>query len=91
MSRRSTTSTAPPSWCGSRGGVDAIAAERLACCHSREIPLAPFLERHGDTRFPDFARRLKCSACNSRDVEARPPWKNPVAPAGRSSQSAGGA
>jgi hypothetical protein len=36
------------------------------------------LERHGETLFPDFARRLKCSACGSRNVEARPAWRNPI-------------
>ena len=62
--------------------VDGIDAECLSCGYKRELPLAPLLERHGETPFPVFAHKLKCSTCGSRDTEARPAWRDPIRPTG---------
>ena len=79
MSRRSPPTPPTLSWLAR--DVDAISAECLQCGYRAEIALAPLLERYGETPFPKFARKLKCSARGSRDVEARPAWRNPIRPA----------
>jgi hypothetical protein len=55
MTRRSATS-APPTLAFLARDVDAISAHCLTCGYKRELPLAPLLERHGETPFPVFAR-----------------------------------
>ena len=77
MKRRSEPSM-PPTLSWLARDVDAIAAECLCCGYRGEVALAPLLERHGAVPFPEFARRLRCSACGSRDVDARPAWRNPI-------------
>jgi hypothetical protein len=44
-------------------------------CHRRVVlGFEQFLPRYADVEFPTFARLLKCSACGSRDIDARPAW-----------------
>ena len=80
MSRRRLTPTPdPPTLAWLSRDVAAISARCLWCGWLRELPLAPLLEAHGETRFPDFAKRLRCGSCGSREVEARPAWPDPAA------------
>ncbi len=71
-------SPAPPTLRFLSRDVSAIQCECLAYRYKRELPLAPLLERHGDEQFPSFARKLKCSACGSHEVFARPAWRDPL-------------
>src|SRR5438552_1401534 len=52
-------------------GID---AERHDCRHKAVLGFELFLERYGDMAFPEFAPLLKCSACVSRKIDARPMW-----------------
>ncbi len=81
MSRDQSESPAPPTLAWLSRDVDGIAAECLSCGYKRELPLAPMLAKFSEVEFRVFARRLKCSACESRDVEARA-WRNPMPTAG---------
>lgn len=43
--------------------------------HSGTIPLDTLIARFGpDLRFPEIHGRLRCQACGSRDIHARPDW-----------------
>ena len=80
MSRhRSTPAPDPPTLAYLARDVTAISARCLRCGWRREIALAALLEAHRETRFPDFARRLRCGSCGSRELEARPAWRDPAA------------
>ena len=78
MSRTRSDAPPPPTLRFLSRDVDAISAHCLTCGYKGTLPLAPLLERHGETPFPTFARKLKCSACGSREIEARPAWRNPT-------------
>jgi hypothetical protein len=41
-----------------------------SCCHRAEPDVADQVARYGtDTAVPDWARRLRCSACEGHDVD----------------------
>jgi hypothetical protein len=52
-------------------GID---AECHDCHHKAVLGFELFLEHAGDMPFPEFSRLLKCSACGSRKIDARPVW-----------------
>jgi DNA-directed RNA polymerase subunit RPC12/RpoP len=51
-----------------------IEAECESCGHKVVMGFERFLPRYGAMPFPALARLLKCSACGSRQVFARPIW-----------------
>jgi hypothetical protein len=51
-----------------------IEAECHDCRRRVVLGFERFLDRYGDVPFPDFARLMKCSACGSRNIDARPSW-----------------
>jgi hypothetical protein len=60
---------------------DRAATPPMSRCNKRKdwdrrivLGFERFLDRYGDVSFPDFAGRMKCSACGSRNVEVRPSW-----------------
>jgi hypothetical protein len=51
-----------------------IEAECESCRRKVVLGFERFLQRYGAMPFPAFTRLLKCSACGSRQVFARPIW-----------------
>jgi len=46
-----------------------------SCCHNAVIETSLLIARLGPASpVPDLARHLRCSACGSRDLHARPDW-----------------
>jgi hypothetical protein len=46
------------------------------CSHNAIVPLAVLIARLGpDLPFPAVHGRLRCQACGSKDIAARPNWK----------------
>jgi hypothetical protein len=47
------------------------------CHHNSVIPLAAMIAQLGpDLPFPSVHGRLRCQACGSKDIHARPDWRS---------------
>jgi len=61
-----------------------LATERLGvfcwcnrCGHNAEIAVGSLIEHFGPLMpVPEIGSRMRCSACNARDVATRPAWPN---------------
>lgn len=54
-----------------KNGVRHVVAYCLVCNHSADVLVDHLPE---DTPVPSLKRRMRCSACGSRDIDVRPAW-----------------
>jgi hypothetical protein len=74
MARSSSPPGRPPTLAYLAQQAVGIDAECRDCGRKMLLGFELFLESYGSLSFPVFVRRLKCSACGSRNVSGRPQW-----------------
>ncbi len=74
MARNASPPGLPPTLAYLAPQAVGIDAECHDCHHKAVLGFELFLARYGDMPFPAFTRLLKCSACGSRKIDARPMW-----------------
>ena len=62
---------------GTLGEYEALYAFCVVCGRDRELDRPALLKRHGDLPLRTLRRRLRCSACGTRDAEIRRVFRLP--------------
>jgi hypothetical protein len=66
----------PPCLADLRDQVDGVFCWCIRCSHNAVVPLDVLIARLGPSLpFPAVHGRLRCQACGSTEIEARPDWR----------------